>query len=79
MELYNWFDITILEEAICSDHVHMYFSALPPKKFSPALLMKILKGKSAKRLSESSRSHAGNIGGCISLGARASYKHRRHR
>ena len=48
VELCNWLDITILEGAICSDHVHMYLSV--PPKYSPAYVMKILKGKSAERL-----------------------------
>ncbi len=48
MELCNWLDITIIEGAICSDHVHMYLSV--PPKYSPAYVMKILKGKSAERL-----------------------------
>ena len=48
VELCNWLDITIIEGAICSDHVHMYLSVLP--KYSPAHVMKILKGKSAEYL-----------------------------
>ena len=48
VELCNWLDITIIEGAICSDHVHMYLSV--PPKYSPAYVMKILKGKSAERL-----------------------------
>ena len=47
-ELCNWLDITIIEGAICSDHVHMYLSV--PPKYSPAHIMKILKGKSAEYL-----------------------------
>ena len=47
-ELCNWLDVTIIEGAICSDHVHMYLSA--PPKYSPAHVMKILKGKSAEYL-----------------------------
>ena len=47
-ELCNWLDITIIEGAICSDHVHMYLSV--PPKYSPAHVMKILKGKSAEYL-----------------------------
>ena len=47
-ELCNWLDITIIEGAICSDHVHMYLSV--PPKCSPAHVMKILKGKSAEYL-----------------------------
>jgi putative transposase len=49
-ELCNWRDITIIEGAICSDHVHMYLSV--PPKYSPAEVMKLLKGKSAERLRE---------------------------
>ena len=48
VELCNWLDITIIEGAICSDHVHMYLSV--PPKCSPAHVMKILKGKSAEYL-----------------------------
>lgn len=48
VELCNWLDITIIEGAICSDHIHMYLSV--PPKYSPAYVMKILKGKSAERL-----------------------------
>ena len=48
VELCNWLDVTIIEEAICSDHVHMYLSV--PPKYSPAHIMKILKGKSAEYL-----------------------------
>ena len=48
VELCNWLDITIIEGAICSDHVHMYLSV--PPKYSPAHIMKILKGKSAEYL-----------------------------
>ena len=48
VELCNWLDITIIEGAICSDHVHMYLSV--PPKYSPAHVMKILKGKSAEYL-----------------------------
>ena len=48
VELCNWLDVTILEGAICSDHVHMYLSV--PPKYSPAHVMKILKGKSAEYL-----------------------------
>lgn len=47
-ELCDWLDITIIEGAICSDHVHMYIS-IPPK-YSPSHVMKVLKGKSAERL-----------------------------
>ena len=48
VELCNWLDITIIEGAICSDHVHMYLSV--PPKYSPSQVMKILKGKSAEYL-----------------------------
>ena len=48
VELCNWLDVTIIEGAICSDHVHMYLSV--PPKYSPAHVMKILKGKSAEYL-----------------------------
>ena len=47
-ELCDRLDITIIEGAICSDHVHMYISV--PPKYSPSHVMKILKGKSAERL-----------------------------
>ena len=47
-ELCNWLDVTIIEGAICSDHVHMYLSV--PPKYSPAHVMKMLKGKSAEYL-----------------------------
>jgi putative transposase len=48
VELCNWLDVTIIEGAICSDHVHMYLSV--PTEYSPAHVMKILKGKSAEYL-----------------------------
>ena len=48
MELCDWLDITIIEGAICSDHVHMYLSV--PPKYSPSHVMKMLKGKSAEYL-----------------------------
>ena len=48
VELCNWLDITIIEGAICSDHVHMYLSV--PPEYSPSQVMKILKGKSAEYL-----------------------------
>ena len=48
VELCNWLDVTIIEGAICSDHVHMYLSV--PPKYSPAHVMKMLKGKSAEYL-----------------------------
>ena len=48
VEICNWLDVTIIEGAICSDHVHMYLSV--PPKYSPAHVMKILKGKSAEYL-----------------------------
>ena len=47
-ELCEWLDITIIEGAICSDHIHMYISV--PPKYSPSQVMKVLKGKSAYRL-----------------------------
>ena len=47
-ELCEWLDITIIEGAICSDHVHMYVSV--PPKHSPSKVMKVLKGKSAEHL-----------------------------
>jgi putative transposase len=50
VELCNWLDITIIEGAIRSDHIHMYL--LVPPKHSPSEVMKILKGKSAERLRE---------------------------
>jgi len=50
VELCNWLDITIIEGAIRSDHVHMYLSV--PPKHGPSHVMKILKGKSAERLRE---------------------------
>ena len=50
VELCEWLDITIIEGAICADHVHMYLSV--PPKCSPAQVMKLLKGKSAERLRE---------------------------
>ena len=40
-ELCEWMDITIIEGAICSDHIHMYVSV--PPKHSPSHVMKILK------------------------------------
>lgn len=52
-ELCNWFDITIIEGAICSDHVHMYLSV--PPRYAPAEVMKLLKGESAERLREEFR------------------------
>ena len=48
VELCNWLDITIMEGAICSEHVHMYLSV--PPKYSPAHVMKVLKGKSVEYL-----------------------------
>ena len=47
-ELCEWLDIKIIEGAIASDHVHMYLSV--PPKYSPAHVMKVLKGKSAEYL-----------------------------
>jgi putative transposase len=48
MELCEWLDITVIEGAICQDHVHMYLSV--PPKHSPAFVMKMLKGKSVEYL-----------------------------
>src|SRR5208282_652654 len=50
IELCNWLDITVIEGAICSDHIHMYLSV--PPKLAPSHVMKVLKGKSAERLRE---------------------------
>ena len=47
-ELCEWLDITLIEGAITSDHVHLYLSV--PPKHSPSYVMKILKGKSAEYL-----------------------------
>ena len=47
IELCEWLDVDIMEGAIASDHVHMYVSV--PPKYSPAHVMKILKGKSRSR------------------------------
>ena len=47
-DLCEWLDIVVLEGAICIDHIHMYLSV--PPKYSPAYVMKILKGKSAELL-----------------------------
>jgi len=47
-ELCEWLDITIIEGAICADHVHMYISV--PPRLSPSYVMKVLKGKSAEYL-----------------------------
>ncbi len=47
-DLCDWLDIEIIQGAICIDHVHMYLSV--PPKYSPAYVMKILKGKSAELL-----------------------------
>jgi putative transposase len=41
-------DVTIIEGAVASDHVHMYLSV--PPKYSPSEIMKVLKGKSAEYL-----------------------------
>jgi putative transposase len=48
LELFNWLDLTVIEGAICSDHLDMYFSV--SLKYSPAYMMKILKGKNAEYL-----------------------------
>jgi len=47
-ELCESLDVTIIEGAIALDHVHMYLSV--PPKYSPAHVMKVLKGKSAEYL-----------------------------
>jgi putative transposase len=47
-ELCEWLEITIIEGAIKEDHVHLYLSVSP--KYSPAHVMKVLKGKSAEYL-----------------------------
>ncbi len=44
----EWLDVSIVEGAIASDHVHMYLSV--PPKHSPAQVMQILKGKSAEHV-----------------------------
>ena len=46
--VWEWLEITIIEGAICQDHVHMYLSV--PPKHSPSFVMKMLKGKSAEYL-----------------------------
>ena len=48
VELCEWHDVSIIEGAIASDHVHMYLSV--PPKHSPASIMQILKGKSSEYL-----------------------------
>ena len=48
VELCEWLDVSIIEGAIASDHVHMYLSV--PPKYSPSGVMKVLKGKSAEYL-----------------------------
>jgi putative transposase len=48
IELCEWLDVDIIEGAIASDHVHMYLSV--PPKYSPAQVMKVLKGKSSEYL-----------------------------
>ncbi len=48
VELCEWLDVSIIEGAIASDHVHMYLSV--PPKHSPASIMQVLKGKSAEYL-----------------------------
>jgi putative transposase len=48
LELCEWLDMSIIEGAIASDHMHMYLSV--PPKHSPASIMQFLKGKSAEYL-----------------------------
>lgn len=48
VELCEWLDVEIIEGAIASDHVHMYVSV--PPKYSPAQVMRVLKGKSSEYL-----------------------------
>jgi putative transposase len=48
VEFCEWLDVSIIEGAFASDHVHMYFSV--PAKHSPASIMQVLKGKSAEYL-----------------------------
>ncbi len=48
IELCEWLDVDIIEGAIASDHVHMYLSV--PPKYSPAQVMKVMKGKSSEYL-----------------------------
>ena len=48
VELCEWLDVSIIEGAIASDHVHMYLSV--PPGLSAASVMKVLKGKSAEYL-----------------------------
>ena len=48
VELCEWLDVSIIEGAIASDHVHMFLSV--PPKYSPAEIMRVLKGKSAEHL-----------------------------
>ena len=43
-------DILIIQGKILADHIHLYVSV--PPKYSPAYVMKILKGKSAEMLSK---------------------------
>lgn len=47
-ELCEWLGVTIIQGSIQKDHVHMYLSV--PPKYSPAHVMKILKGRSAEYL-----------------------------
>lgn len=44
VELCEWLDVDIIEGVITSDHVHMYLTVSP--RYSPAQMMKVLKGKS---------------------------------
>ena len=47
-ELCEWMEVTLIEGAICPDHIHLYVD-IPPKH-SVSHVMQILKGKSAERL-----------------------------
>ncbi len=64
IELCEWLDVDIIEGAIASDHVQMYLSV--PPKYSPAQVMKVLKGKSSEYIRrESFPSYGRSTGGCI--------------
>ena len=64
MELCKWLDITVIDGAICQDHVHMYLSV--PPKHSPAFVMKMLKRKSAEYLRKEFPELGKSTGACIS-------------